>query len=58
MSLIAPSGLLTDISSVDSEGFSVIERAVAHVFPYAITVPYMVVGATDARHYAGVTDNT
>ncbi len=46
------------ISSADGEGFSVVKRAVAHVFPNAITVPYLVVGATDSRHYAGVTDDT
>lgn len=42
------------ISSVDDEGFAVVRHAIAHVFPEAIVVPYLTVGATDARHYAGV----
>jgi carboxypeptidase PM20D1 len=42
------------ISSLDDEGYHVVGRAIAHVFPEAVTVPYLVVGATDARHYAGV----
>jgi len=42
------------ISRVDGEGFAVVQRAIAHVFPDVVTVPYLVVGATDARHYASV----
>jgi carboxypeptidase PM20D1 len=42
------------VASVDDEGFAVVRRAVAHVFPEAIVVPYLTVGATDARHYAAV----
>lgn len=42
------------VSSVDDEGYAVVRRAIAHVFPDAIVVPYLTVGATDARHYAGV----
>lgn len=42
------------VASVDDEGFGVVRRAIAHVYPQAVTVPYLVVGATDSRHYAGV----
>ena len=42
------------VSDADAEGFMVVRRAITHVFPDAITVPYLVVGATDARHYAAV----
>lgn len=42
------------ISSVDDEGFAVVRRAITHVFPEVIVVPYLTVGATDARHYAEV----
>ncbi|MEM9453047.1 MAG: M20 family peptidase [Myxococcota bacterium] len=40
------------ISSVDDEGFDVVRRAIAHVFPDVVTVPYLVVGATDSRYYS------
>lgn len=42
------------VSSVDDEGFTVVRRAIAHVFPEAIVVPCLTVGGTDARHYGGV----
>jgi len=42
------------ISSVDDESFGVLRRAIAHVFPDVITVPYLTVGGTDARHYGRV----
>lgn len=44
----------SQVSSTDDEGYAVVRRAIAHVFPEAIVVPYLTVGATDARHYAGV----
>jgi len=46
------------VSDVDSEGFSAVKRAISHVFPDVITVPYLVVGATDSRHYAVVARDT
>jgi carboxypeptidase PM20D1 len=42
------------VASLDGEGYGVVRRAIAHVFPQAVTVPCLVVGSTDARHYAGV----
>lgn len=42
------------VSSVDDEGFAVVRRAIAHAFPEAVVVPFLVGGATDARHYANV----
>lgn len=42
------------ISSVDGDGFALVRRAIAHVYPEVVTVPYLVVGATDSRHYAAV----
>jgi carboxypeptidase PM20D1 len=44
----------SEVSSVDGEGYGVVRRAIAHVYPQAVAVPFLVVGATDARHYAGV----
>lgn len=45
-------------SRTDSEGFSLVRRAIAHVFPDAVTVPFLVGGATDSRHYARVARDT
>lgn len=45
------------VSDIDSRGFDVIHRSIAHVFPEAVTLPNLVIGATDARHYARVADN-
>jgi carboxypeptidase PM20D1 len=44
----------SQVSSVDDEAFDVVRRAIAHVFPEVITVPFLTIGGTDARHYAGV----
>jgi carboxypeptidase PM20D1 len=42
------------VSSTDSEAFQTLERTIASVAPDAIVAPYLVVVATDARHYAGM----
>jgi carboxypeptidase PM20D1 len=42
------------VASTDDGGFGVVRRAIAHVYPEAIVVPFLTVGATDARHYAAV----
>ena len=39
-------------SRVDSPGFAAIARTIREVFPAAIVAPSLVLGATDARHYA------
>ena len=38
-------------------GFAVVQTAYAAVFPQAIVTPFLMVGATDARHYAGRADH-
>jgi len=43
-----------DESSLDSEGFQLIERTISSIFPRAVTVPYMMTGATDSKHYRDV----
>ena len=43
------------VSPADSEAFAAIARALREVFPDAAAVPYLVVGGTDARHYAELT---
>ncbi|MGJ8670115.1 MAG: M20/M25/M40 family metallo-hydrolase, partial [Oceanococcus sp.] len=42
------------VSSSNSVTFAVLQQSVIAVFPKAITVPGLVVGATDARHYADI----
>ena len=44
------------ISPVDGSGFQAIEQAVYAVFPEAATVPYIVMGGTDAIRYEPVCD--
>jgi carboxypeptidase PM20D1 len=49
----------TPISAVDDPHFKALERAVRSVFrdDEAIVAPYLTIGATDARHYTGVSAN-
>jgi carboxypeptidase PM20D1 len=42
------------ISSVESEGYVLIEKTVREVFQDAIVSPYLVIAATDARHFAEI----
>ena len=44
------------ISPVDGSGFKTIERAVYAIFPQAVTVPYIVMGGTDAIRYEPLCD--
>jgi carboxypeptidase PM20D1 len=48
----------SEISRVEGEGYAVVRRAIAHVFPDVVTVPILVVGATDSRHYARLAPDT
>ena len=41
---------------MDSSGFKAIERAVYAIFPEAVTVPYIVMGGTDAIRYEPLCD--
>ena len=45
------------VSDVDSESFAVLTRTIREVFPGTVVTPYLVVGGTDSRHYAGVANN-
>ncbi len=42
------------ISPVDGSGFKTVEQAVYAIFPEAVTVPYIVMGGTDAIRYEPV----
>ncbi|MCP3143475.1 M20 family peptidase [Pyxidicoccus xibeiensis] len=45
------------VSRTDSEAWGVLQRSIRQVFPEAVVAPYLMVGATDARHYAGLSDS-
>jgi carboxypeptidase PM20D1 len=45
------------VSPHDGPEFAAIERTIRGLVPNALVTPYLVLGATDARHYAGLTDN-
>ncbi|MEO8006110.1 MAG: M20 family peptidase [Betaproteobacteria bacterium] len=45
------------VSSVDSEAFAKLHRAVKATFPDAIVAPSLVLGATDTRHFIPIADN-
>ena len=45
------------VSSRESESYLALERTIRRVTPNTIVAPYLVVVVTDARHYAGLTDN-
>ena len=45
------------VSDADSETYRALERTIRSTVPGAIVAPYLVVVATDARHYAGISRN-
>jgi len=45
------------VSDVKSESFRTLNRTIREVFPGTVVAPYLVVGGTDSRHYAGVARN-
>jgi carboxypeptidase PM20D1 len=45
------------VSDVNSESFQTIEKTIRQTFPETIVAPYLVLGATDARHYAEISPN-
>ena len=48
-----PSG----VASVEAEPFQLLARTIRQVVPEAVVTPWLVVGATDSRHYARLTPN-
>ncbi len=44
------------VSPLDGSGFRYLQRTIGEVFPEAIVVPGLVLGGTDSRYYAGLTD--
>jgi carboxypeptidase PM20D1 len=45
------------VSSSESESFRALERTIRSITPDAVVAPYLVVVATDARHYGGLSTN-
>jgi carboxypeptidase PM20D1 len=43
------------VSSPESAGYRAVATAIRQVFPGTVVAPYLVIGGTDARHYAGLT---
>jgi carboxypeptidase PM20D1 len=46
------------VSDPEAPSFRVVARAVRAVFPEALTAPALVLGGTDSRQFAGITDAT
>ncbi len=44
------------VSNVDGPGYAVLRRAIRQTFPGAVVTPALVVGATDARSFAALSD--
>ena len=44
------------ISDTDSQGFTTIHKTIKEVFPETLVSPYLVLAATDARHYGDISD--
>lgn len=47
----------SNVSPTDSPAFATIHRTVREIFPEAIVAPSLVVGATDCRHFSGLSQN-
>lgn len=47
----------TRTSKVDSLGFEILERTIKEICPEAVVVPYLVIGMTDSRYYARMSDS-
>jgi carboxypeptidase PM20D1 len=45
------------VSSTESDSFRALQRTIRSVVPDAVVAPYLVVVATDARHYSGLSRN-
>ena len=45
------------ISSTEGLGFKTLSKTIKQIFPEVLIAPYLVVGATDSRHFNEVSDN-
>ncbi len=47
----------SSVSDVEDPAFKLLRKTIKNVFPEVVVAPTLMVGATDARHYAGLTKN-
>lgn len=45
------------VSGTDSYGFRTIHKSISQIYPEVIVSPYLVVGATDARHFSELSEH-
>lgn len=45
------------ISPTDSQAFGALQRSIQQVYPDVVVAPYLMVAATDSRHFRGLTQN-
>lgn len=45
------------VSDIESFGFTVLQKTSHEIFPQTVTAPALMIGATDSRHYQGLSDN-
>jgi len=51
-----PSWEASPLTPMDGPAYGLVERTIRQVLPDSLVAPTLVVGATDARHYTGVSD--
>lgn len=44
-------------SSIESNGFRILEKTIRNVYPDVIVAPSLLIGQTDSRHFTGVAEN-
>ena len=44
------------VSDTEAKGFKIVQHTIAEIFPETLVSPYLVVGATDARHFNELSD--
>ncbi len=54
---VLQAGVKENVLPVDAEPFQLLARTIRQVVPEAVVTPWLVVGATDSRHYARLTPN-
>lgn len=47
----------SNVSSTHALGFETLKKTISEIFPEVLVTPYLVVGATDSRHFNDISDN-
>jgi carboxypeptidase PM20D1 len=45
------------VSSIDSFGYHTLQKTISEIYPEVLVSPYLVLGATDSRHFKDISDN-